>query len=192
MPERLDCIAMHKRALGMRKRYDMRDGLHGSNLVVCAHHTNEGHIGAQHVLKRLEIDDAVGKHRNALNRETITLKGSCRVKNRVMLYSTHKHTTALGARRLELGQGSAADSERVGLGAAAREDNLAGTLGTHGARNVGTSAFKRGKGGTTACMQGVWVGAGPFLGVVASHFLTAQAGHGARRRMVEIVAHAHA
>ena len=109
-----------------------------------------------------------------------------------MLYGAYKHAATLGTGRLELSQGHAADSERVALGAAAREDNLAGALGTHGARNVGAGAFKRGKGGTTACMQGVWVGAGPFLGVVASHFLTAQAGHGARRRMVEIVAHAHA
>ena len=138
------------------------------------------------------VYDTVGKHRNALDCETITLKGSCRVKNRVMLYGTHKHTTALGARRLELGQGRTADSERVGLSAAAREDNLAGTLCTNGTCHVGAGAFKRGKGGTTACMQGVWVGAGPFLGIVASHLLTAQTGHGARRRMVEIVAHAHA
>ena len=109
-----------------------------------------------------------------------------------MLNGTRKHAATLGTRRLELGQGSAADSERIGLGTAAREDNLAGALGAHGARNVGAGAFKRGKGGTTACMQGVWVGTGPFLGIVASHLLTAQTGHGARRRMVEIVAHAHA
>ena len=109
-----------------------------------------------------------------------------------MLYGAYKHAATLGTWRLKLSQSHAANSKRVGLGAAAREDNLAGALGTHGARNVGAGAFKRGKGGTTACMQGVWVGAGPFLGVVVSHFLTAQAGHGARRRMVEIVAHAHA
>ena len=74
MPERLDCIAMHKRALGMRKGYDMRDGLHGSNLVVCAHHTNKGHIGAQHMLEGLEVHDTVGKHGDTLNRKTITFK----------------------------------------------------------------------------------------------------------------------
>ena len=74
VPERLNRIAMHKSALGMHKRYDTRDGLHGSNLVVCAHHTNEGHIGPEHMLKGLEVHDTVGKHRDALDHETITFK----------------------------------------------------------------------------------------------------------------------
>ena len=74
MAKRLNRIAMHKRALGMRKSYDARDGLHGSNLVVCAHHANERNIGTQHMLKGLEVHDTVRKHRNPLNRKTITLK----------------------------------------------------------------------------------------------------------------------
>ena len=74
MAKRLNRIAMHKRALGMRKGYDAHDGLHGSNLVVCAHHANERHIGTQHMLKGLEVHDTVGKHGNALDHETITFK----------------------------------------------------------------------------------------------------------------------
>ena len=93
---------------------------------------------------------------------------------------------------MELCECCTADGECVGLGATTREDDFAGTLRANGACNVGTRALKRGKGSTAAGMQGVWIGAGPLLGVVAGHLLTEQAGHGARRRMVEIVAHAHA
>ena len=74
MAKRLNRIAMHNRALGMHKGYDARDGLYGSNLVVCAHHANERHIGTQHMLKGFEVHDTVGKHRNPLDRKTITFK----------------------------------------------------------------------------------------------------------------------